>query len=292
MADGLRLPDFVIVGAQKAGTTSLYFALAEHPRVFAAEPKELDFFQDDTNYARGVEWYAAHFKDCPPGYIAGESSPEYLHYEHVAERMAEVIPRAKVIAILRNPIDRAYSGYWHGVRAAGEKLPFERAVEIEKERTANDPFALRYFSYVQRGQYAKQLAPFFAHFERSRILVLIAEEYFANPRRAISQAADFLSLSCDNDFLERASQVHLNKGVVPRVRSLQEFFPKIRWRFPRLARMWYRLNTKEKTAAVAMPPEVRAQLAGLYADSNKELAAMLGRDLSVWDEPAGKKSEP
>src|SRR5689334_8975756 len=117
------LPDFIIIGAQKGGTTSLYNYLIEHPLIKSARRKEVHYF--DRNFHKGVSWYKAFFPTSLEKYyaenilkkdfITGEGSPEYLFYPHCAEKAVRVLPQAKIIALLRNPVDRAYSQYRHNL---------------------------------------------------------------------------------------------------------------------------------------------------------------------------------
>src|SRR5579885_2674785 len=128
------LPDFIIIGTQRGGTTSLYAYLGQHPQIAPAVIKEVHFF--DNNYERGVGWYRTQFPFLieksiaknigQQNFITGEASPYYLFHPHVPERAAKVVPGAKLIVLLRNPIDRAYSHYYHEVELGHEKLSFEQ----------------------------------------------------------------------------------------------------------------------------------------------------------------------
>jgi hypothetical protein len=131
------LPDFLIIGAAKSGTSTLYNLLRFHPHVRAAAHREIHYF--DQNFEKGVEWYRVHFR---PGTnrggrrtITGESSPSYLAGKQVPQRVAEVVPEARLIALLRNPVDRAYSHYQMDVRVGQMRLSFEQVID-EAEVTA------------------------------------------------------------------------------------------------------------------------------------------------------------
>jgi hypothetical protein len=277
-----RMPDFIIVGAQKCGTSTLYAALKKHPDIFMSTPKELNYFQDTKNYEKGIVWYSSFFKDCPTECIAGESSPEYFHNAHVASRLADTLPKSKLIILLRNPVDRAYSGYWHGVRVAGETLSFERAIEIESQRIANDPYAFKYFSYAYRGHYFRQIEQYLLKFDPARILVLISEEYFIDPRLSLTKVSDFLGISCEQQFIEEASKVVVNEARLPRSKILQRYHPYLRQRAPFCARLLNRVNTK-KVRYPPMPLAIRSMLLEHFADSNSKLERLLGRNLSLWN---------
>lgn len=143
------LPDFVIIGAQKAGTTTLFDMLAEHPEVSLSTVKEVHFF--DLNFHRGEEWYRRHFDR----HIAGEASPYYIFHPLVHDRMKALIPNAKAIVILRDPIDRALSHYFHEVALGFETLPIVEALKAEDQRT--NRYGRKHFSYVARSRYMEQL---------------------------------------------------------------------------------------------------------------------------------------
>lgn len=190
-------PDFLIIGAQKGGTTSLYDALSDHPCVAGALKKEIQFF--DLNYHRGIGWYRAHFPSMlerrytllvtRKPFVTGEASPSYLFHPLAPQRMREVAPQAKLIALLRNPADRAYSHYWHEVRRGRETLPFAEAIEVElrgegKKRPA----------YLARGRYLEQLQRLETHFPRQQTLVLQSEALYADPARTYRAVLEFLGL--------------------------------------------------------------------------------------------------
>ena len=149
-APARALPDFVILGAQKAGTTSLYAYLCAHPDVRAAARKEVHYF--DLNYARGATWYRSMFplaaglaRERRGGrrVLVGEASPYYLFYPLAAERAGAVVPSAQLIVLLRDPVERAWSHYRHEVKAGREPLEFEAALAAEPTRLAGADAALR-----------------------------------------------------------------------------------------------------------------------------------------------------
>lgn len=183
-------PDFVIIGAQRAGTTSLYEWLSAHPRVAPARKKELHFF--DTHYYRGARWYRSNFPVKQSGRVTGEASPYMLFHPLAPARAAETLPgETRFVVLLRDPVERAISHYWHSRRIeAWETETFERAVELEPYRLAavrprveqgERSFGFAAFSYVSRGEYATQLERWFAAVGRDRVLVVESEELFAHP---------------------------------------------------------------------------------------------------------------
>jgi Sulfotransferase domain len=200
-----RLPEFLIIGAQKAGTTSLHAYLCEHPYVLPSTKKEVHFF--DHEFHRGSAWYRAHFKRTPgPRVLSGESTPYYLFHPAVPARVAAVMPGCRLIVILRNPVDRAFSHHNHERALGFERLDFEEAIAAEPQRLAGEEgrllsdaryrsFAHQHHSYLSRGRYAEQLARWYEHFDRDRLLVLSAEDLFAEPERVVREAQEFLGLT-------------------------------------------------------------------------------------------------
>lgn len=211
---GLRMtPDFLIVGAQRCGTTSMFKTLAQHPGV--ARPflrKGIHYF--DVAYDRGPRWYRGHFpvratsrlrRLGGPGPLTGESSPYYSFHPAAAERIAADLPDVKLIMLLRDPVERAYSAHSHELARGYETEPFERAIELEAERIAGerekmlaDPgylsFDLQHHAYVARGRYVEQLRRLESAVGRDRLLVLDSDEFFQTPEPVFAQVLDHLGL--------------------------------------------------------------------------------------------------
>ena len=197
-------PDFIVIGAQKCGTTSLYRYLAGHPRVLPAAEKQLDFFAHDA-YRRGTGWYLSRFPERKPGVLCGEASPYYMPHPHAAGRIREFDPKVRLVAILRNPVDRAYSHYQHQVRNHREPLPFEEALAAEEGRIGEELLRMladggynskthRRHSYLSRGRYAEQLERWFSLFPKEQVLVLNSEAMFENPCTTLEEVTRFLGL--------------------------------------------------------------------------------------------------
>ncbi len=201
------LPDFIVIGAQKGGTTYLYNLLTRHPLVDPAASKEVHFF--DNLFDLGVEWYRRCFP--APRWehgrrsITGESTPYYLFHPDVPRRMAELVPQVRLIALLRNPVDRAYSHYHKIVREGLESLSFEEAIETEAVRLRSDADRTlqnehypsldhRYFSYLSRGVYVDQLLRWVTFFSKEQLLVLKSEDFFERPPETLKRVLNFLDL--------------------------------------------------------------------------------------------------
>ena len=202
-----RLPDFLIVGAQKCGTSSLYHLLGGHPHVEPSKRKEIHYF--DVNFAKGSDWYRAFFAapDRREGrrVLTGESSPYYLFHPHAPKRAAALVPEAKLFVLLRNPVDRAYSHYRAALRHGRDALGFEEALRAEGERLRGETekmladeghvsLAHQRFSYLAKGVYVDQLLRWSQFFGRDRMLVLKSEDFFERPWEALGRALDFLGL--------------------------------------------------------------------------------------------------
>jgi hypothetical protein len=208
------LPDYLIIGAQRAGTTSLFKYLVQHPAV--GRPflgKGAHFF--DTNYSGDLDAYRAYFPTTAYKWyvkasrrmdaVTGEGSPYYLAHPHAPYRIAETLPDVKLIALLRDPVERAYSHYHHEVARGFEDLSFDEALEQEPtrlageiERMRDDPsynsFAFQHHSYLSRGRYAEQLEVWYGLFPKEQILVLRSEDLFSDPERIYLDVLRFLGL--------------------------------------------------------------------------------------------------
>ena len=180
------LPDFVIIGAQKGGTSFLYHLLTRHQLVEPAARKELHFFDNPELFDHGAEWYRRCFprlnsKDGQRS-ITGEATPYYLFDPPVAKRMADIVPKARLIALLRNPVDRAFSHYQMQVKRGTEPRTFEEAIEQKQS------------SYMSRGVYVEQLLRWFEFFGKEQMLILKSEDFFARPVETLKVVLTFLDL--------------------------------------------------------------------------------------------------
>jgi sulfotransferase family protein len=200
------LPSALIIGTQKGGTTSLFNYMARHPNVLPPLSKEVHYF--DLNYTQGITWYRGqfpyHFR-LRDGAMSLDASPYYMFHPLVPERVARLLPQVKLIALLRNPIERALSHYQHEVRAGRESLSFPEAIDQEatrlageEERLLSDPGYYSWnhhrYSYAARGLYLEQLRRWLQHFPRSQLLVMQSEWLFRDPAAASAVVYEFLGL--------------------------------------------------------------------------------------------------
>jgi hypothetical protein len=259
---GRLLPDFLIIGTQRGGTTSLYKYLVQHPNLAHALTKELRFF--DRNYDRGLAWYRSRFpsrryrdrirRQRGVELVTGEASPDYMFHPHAPRRVAGALPDVKLIVLLRNPVDRAYSHYWHQVKRGHEPLTFEQAEEREGERLDGelarvmadgryDSYELHHHSYLARGRYAEQLERWMERFGRDQLLIERSEDFFDDPALVFKRVLVFLGLPD--------------------------------WELDR----YEAFNAHSEDA---MSPATRARLVEFFRPHNRRLEALLGRELG-WD---------
>jgi hypothetical protein len=242
------LPDFLILGAQKAGTTALYAYLRWHPEITGPSFKEVSFF--DRHYKRGERWYRAHMPVRRSG-IVGEASPSYLFHPLAPERVAQLLPDARLIALLRNPVDRAFSHYQHEVALGREQLSFQEAIARESERMDGElermlarpayfSYAWWNYTYLARGRYVEQLERWLAAFPPDQLLVLLTDELAEDTAGTYRRALDFLGVD----------EVGLDS-------------------YPRIFEREYQ----------ELEPALRARLEDEFAEPNRRLAELLGRDL-------------
>ena len=193
------LPSFFIAGAQKCGTTSLHRYLAQHRDVYLpAKPQETHFFDIEENYQKGVSWYLDCFRGHQGKRVIGETSPLYMYLEYVPGRIHQLLPHAKLIFLLRNPVDRAYSHYWHERKKGRETLSFDDALASEPERIARDFLHRRRYSYLSRGRYLVQIERYLQYFKYSQMLFLIFEDLRRSPEASLEQCCRFLDVDHDN----------------------------------------------------------------------------------------------
>jgi Sulfotransferase domain len=200
------LPSALIIGAQRSGSTSLFNYLAQHPDVLPPLGKEIHYF--DLHYARGLRWYRGRFPFAhrlrPPA-ITIDASPYYLAHPLAAERAHRLLPEVKLVALLRNPIERAFSHYQHEVRDGRESLSFAEAIDREAERLAGEEerlqrdsgyYSLEHhrYSYTRRGHYLEQLERWTRWYPRSQLLVLQSESLFRDPAATSAAVYEFLGL--------------------------------------------------------------------------------------------------
>jgi hypothetical protein len=251
-----RWPDFLILGAQRGGTTSLFRYLEQHPEVIGSSRKEIHYF--DYQFNRGSCWYRGHFPlKMRPGVASsktGEASPYYLACPQAPRRAFVTVPQARLIVLLRNPIERAWSHYRMAIGQKTETLSFEEALQAEPERLRGEyeklcaddnyySYAYHRHSYLGRGIYLPQLRDWLKYFPKEQMLLLKSEDFYANPAAVYGEVCRFI--------------------------GVREWQPN----------QFDKFNAQGNRE---MKPETRQWMRDYFRPHNAELAAFLGRDLD-WD---------
>jgi len=204
MADRRSLPNLIIIGARKSGTTSLHGYLGQHPDVFMSKPPELHFFDDEAHWAQGLDWYSSFFETATDVAIRGEKTPMYSTYPHrtgIPARVASVVPDAKLIYLMRDPIARVRSQYVAAVVHGIETKPFAEAVTEQS-------------NYTNLSRYAMQLEQWLKHFDREQILLLTSEQLWRSHEPTMAEVFRFLGV--DADFVPEAIPANVTKNKVIR----------------------------------------------------------------------------
>ena len=252
------LPDFIIIGTVRSGSTSLYYNICQHPCVLSASYDELGFF--DSNFHLGLNWYRSLFptlfskwlvKRKKQFAITGEDTPFYIWSPLVANRILKILPNVKLIVLFRNPVDRAYSNYHLGVRAGSENLSFEDAIQFELKKLdeSNNKFEQnveKYTiprSYISKGFYSNQLKIWLELFSPEQLIIVSTEDLESNPQETLDKIYDFL-------------KIPKNHKLIPEKQKIASY-PK-------------------------MKDETRKFLIDLYKKSNDELFTMIGEKFD-WD---------
>lgn len=307
-------PDFLIVGAPKAGTTALHSALARHPEVFMSSPKEPKYFlcdQAPPPHWRGPgdkhsqqEWvwrrndYEALFSEAPAHSVRGESTPFYLWSRGAHRRIAEALPDVRLIAVVRDPIDRAYSNWMHLWCDGLEPVPdFLEAFRMEPRRI-HDGYA-PFWRYRELGCYGEQLQHLFRYVDPDRVLLMRYRELIEDPCGAVDRACSFLGIKTghvgeipsDNarTYVEPSWRTRTLGPLVRGGAWLGQFAPPQVWRraAPPLIRQ---LGGSGEAHRPLLSEEQRSSLIDVFADDIGLLTEMTGQDFSQWLSPVSRGS--
>lgn len=291
----MRLPSFIVIGAAKAGTTALYWYLAEHPQVFMSPMKETNFFAyglDDRGElvygdpelhrfpVRSLSEYERLFADAGDPQAIGEASPIYLECPQAPSRMLDLVPGARIVCGLREPVDRAYSDYLMYLRSRGRRF------DPERDLTATSDWALPDSHWMRISRYHEALSRYFDAFPRDRIHVFLFDDLKRDPRVALKELYRFLEV--DPHFVPDLGTPH-NVGGVPASMALERVFTSkaIRkavepWIPKRLVDQVRRLRTRNLRRAPALPAELRGELIAHFREDIAKTSELIGRSLEHW----------
>jgi hypothetical protein len=222
-----RSPDFIILGAQRAGTTALFNFLLEQKPISKSIKKEIHYF--DNYYHKGENWYKAHFPLKSliqrKGNLCGEASPFYLYHPFAIQRIKKDLPKIKLIILLRHPVERAYSHYKFEYQSGFENKSFSEAINLEKTRLNDEvdkirnnefyySFNLQHYSYRSRGEYYSQIKNVYDYFPRNQVLIIQSEKLFAQDFKTFKKISNFLE--CDDFRITLFKQKNMTyKSTIP-----------------------------------------------------------------------------
>jgi Sulfotransferase domain len=275
------LPNLIVIGAQKCGTSGLHYHLGLHPEISMSRPKELNFFVRKANWKRGVDWYRAQFDPQAP--VRGESSPNYTAFPRhrgVAQRMHQLVPDAKLIYLVRDPIERIAAHWVHNYAKRRQRHDLETTLSRHGS------------SYVVRSRYAMQLSRFLRHFERDQILVLEQNDLRDDRARTLRQVFEFAGVdpTFNHPSFARDQHVTAAKTRASKPAARLEKLSRRRPRLVRAAKLGLALDAKLRPHRPIERPDVRAALSDqvleILREDARRLRELTGRSFdswSIWD---------
>lgn len=283
------IPNFLIIGAQKSGTTSLYYYLKQHPDIFMYPGKEIHFFtymqEPISDCHISIAEYQSLFSNVKGQRAVGEASPSYIYSKAAPERIKAYNPDMRLIAVLRNPVDRAYSNYLHALRRGQEPLEdFCQALQAEEERITNGWNFM--FHYVAKGYYSEQLRRYYQHFDKTLLKIILLEDLRKAPSSTIKGIYQFLQV--DENFVPDLDSKHNTAGIAKNkqvgkllnvLQNSRAINKAVKVLIP------YSLREKFKQQIYTQPPmpeEARNYLKNVYQDDINQLQSLIDRDLSSW----------
>jgi len=273
------LPHFIIVGAMKSGTSTLAHYLSQHPEIYMPGG-EVHFFYEEGrgNWHKGIQWYENQFQEASPDQVVGEKTPTYSYLPGTEERIHDVLPNVKLIWIFRDPIDRAYSNYWHAVRSGVEPLSFAEAVRREDERDT-------WKEYVRRSQYAEQVARYLDYFDREQMRFFLFEDLKTDPQTLMEELFHFLDV--DPAYSQQLNpRARKNATKIPRSRTFRYLAKSVVNEIPLLRSLAFRLdhqfNIRAEPGYPEMDDSVRTRLERYFEPYNRRLELELGIEVDAW----------
>jgi hypothetical protein len=279
------LPDFIIIGGMKCGTTSLHYYLNCHPEISMTSEKELNFFIQERNWDKGIEWYQSQFINKSKAKLYGEASPNYTNYPNwtaTPKLMYETVPHAKLIYILRDPIERIVSQYVHKYADGWENRAITEALADFEENPYN--------FYVCRSCYYSQLEQYLQYFPPSNILILITEDLYRFPEKTLQSVCKFLDVSDDISLIDYQKKLHksvykrrkTNLGnklaKLPLMVKISELHPTLRHPINQL--IYFPFSTPVKKPELTQ--SLRSRLLSYLEDDINQLQKYTGREFKEW----------
>ena len=275
-------PYFIGLGAQRSGTSWIYACLYEHPQLYMPF-KEVNFFGRDEQYEKGLTWYETHFNGQPEGKLSGEFSTTYLDSDVAPGRIYQYHPEVKLIASLRNPVERALSNYYNNIMGGlvSPEVTFDEALDVHPE-------------YLTQGMYNQQLQNYLACFPREQLLVLIYEDSIVTPTAFIQEIYRFLDV--DSTFRPSMIEEKINVGRKPKSVKLdlaldawagalrRKGLHHVIWLIKRMgfAKLLRQANSGQSKESSDLSRSRRTQLKEHFRDDIKRLETLLDRDLTTW----------
>jgi len=283
------------VGAQKSGTSTLAKILSKHRNVFVPSCKEVHFFDKKERYKKGVKWYKKSISSNSKDVLYGaDVTPIYMYHDKVPARIVNTLGRqVKIVFLLRDPVERAYSHYWMNVRRGDETLSFEEAISCEDERLKKCPMYRRKYSYIDRGFYDEQISRFLRLFDRDNIIFFRFGEFVNNQKKSGERLYDFLGLEFDHTSV---GQVHENRSSMFRSELAHKFLSRrapslIKWigktvipitSWRRGVINWLRCLNEKQFTKPPMGTVLRCNLRSEFSNSIRRTESLTGMDLSSW----------
>jgi len=287
----IKKPNFFIVGAARSGTTTLYYILKKHPQIFMSATKEPNFFCEDQYYKKINNWeeYLGLFKKVKNEKIVGEASVKYLYSKTAASNIKFKIKNPKILILLRNPLNRAFSHYRWEKRADKEKLNFKDAIKKEPERI-NQGWSFSYH-YTQVGMYYKQVKRFIDTFGRKNVKIILFEEFTKNHQKILKEIYEFLEIKP----LLHNKISHYNISNKLKIKKINQFMGKNyliqRWLkkiIPSEMRkkiVYYiinKLNVSQPKIEINLSKQEKLNLYKKFIPDIKKLGSLTKKDFSIW----------
>ncbi len=275
------LPNFIVIGAGKAGTTSLWGYLREHPQVFMSEPKELNFFTTEHNWDRGLAWYESHFANAGNALAIGEVTGSYTNWPNfngVPQRMVEILPDAKLVYVIRHPIERIVSAFKYMTLRGDEDKPMDEAIRTNP-------------MYLSVSSYATQIEQFLKVYPKERLHVIVSEDMRDDRSATIKGVFEFLGVDPDveleilkHEFNRTDRKLREPRALLRRVKRIPGYKPLVNHLPNSLKQFGSRLGTRDiiNLEETRLSDETRAFIEDSLRDDLARLRTHLGEDFHCW----------